>query len=127
MLNRDQIAGASDISTTDVPVPEWGGAVRLSVMTGAARDALQTAVAANKSPSYFEAALIVSAAVDEAGKPIFTGEDIPLLQGKSSAVLSRVARVAMDLNKIGVKAADAEEKNSEASQSDDSGTDSPSN
>ena len=29
ILNRDAILGAQDIPTEDIPVPEWGGSVRI--------------------------------------------------------------------------------------------------
>lgn len=122
MLNRDQILGASDVQTQDVDVPEWGGIVRISMMSGAARDALQASLVDNKKTSFFEAALVAATVVDETGALVFTPEDIAALQAKNATVLTRVAEASMALNKIGAAAADAAVKNSEAAQSGDSGT-----
>ena len=33
LLTRDEILAADDIKTEDVEVPEWGGDVRVSVMS----------------------------------------------------------------------------------------------
>ncbi|WP_321919308.1 hypothetical protein [Paraburkholderia tropica] len=122
MLNREQILGAVDVKTEDVDVPEWGGTVRIAVMSGVARDALQASVVDNKSPSRFEAALVAATAVDESGALLFSADDVATLQAKNATVLTRVAAVAMALNNIGKKAAEEAVKNSEAAQSGDSGT-----
>lgn len=122
MLNRDQILGAVDAKTEDFDVPEWGGSVRIAVMSGDARDALQASLADNKATSFFEAALVVATVVDDSGAQIFTAADIPALRAKSAPVLTRVAEVAMRLNGIGAKAAEDAVKNSGATQSEDSGT-----
>ncbi|QTD91759.1 hypothetical protein [Burkholderia anthina] len=122
MLNRQQILAASDLQSVDVPVPEWGGTVRVLMMSGTARDALQAQVVDNKSTSKFEAALIVATVVDDNGAPLFTVDDVAALQGKSSAALSRVSNAAMKLNRLGEKATEDAEKNSGATPSDGSGT-----
>jgi hypothetical protein len=122
MLNKEQILGAADIKSVDVDVPEWGGTVRVVMLSGTARDALQTQVAGNKSPSLFEAALIAATAVDDSGAPIFAADDVAALQAKSTAALQRVSDAAMKLNRLGGKATDEAEKNSAAAPSGDSGT-----
>jgi hypothetical protein len=39
ILNREAILGAVDLKKELVKVPEWGGEVYISMMTGEARDA----------------------------------------------------------------------------------------
>ena len=38
LLTREAILGAAPLRHEDVSVPEWGGVVRVSEMSGAARD-----------------------------------------------------------------------------------------
>ncbi|WP_213761976.1 hypothetical protein [Caballeronia sp. dw_19] len=126
MLTREQILAADDLKSEDVDVPEWGGSVRVIVMTGAARDAFQERMSdTDKSISYFHNNLLVATAVGEDGLPLFTGADMDALRTKSAAAVTRVATVAERLNGFGVKAVETAEKNSEAAPSGSSGSDSP--
>lgn len=122
MLTRDQLLGADDRKAETVSVPEWGGDVRIAVMTGAGRDDLQKKIAANKSNSFFEATLLVATLVGEDGVALLTEADVEALQTKSSDVVARVAKDAMRLNGLGQAATDAALGNSNSSQSSDSGT-----
>lgn len=65
-------------------------------------------------------ALIVMAVVDEAGARVFSDEDIYELARINRHVYLKIAGVARDLNGLGVAV-----KNSEASQEEDSLSDSP--
>ncbi|WP_144149348.1 hypothetical protein [Paraburkholderia sp. BCC1884] len=126
MLTREQILSANDLTAEDVDVPEWGGSVRITVMSGAARDAFQGQMSASdKSISYFHNSLLVATAVGEDGAPLFTVADMEALRTKSAAVVTRVANVAERLNGFGAKAVETAEKNSEAAPSGSSGSDSP--
>jgi hypothetical protein len=126
MLTREQILAADDLKSEDVDVPEWGGSVRVIVMTGTARDSFQERMAlSDKSISYFQNSLLVATATGEDGVPLFTAADMDALRAKSAAAVTRVTNVAERLNGFGVKAVETAEKNSEAAPSGSSGTDSP--
>ena len=124
-LTREQILGASDLGMEDVPVPEWGGVVRIRGLTGAERDAFEEGVirfrglADQRRPSPPEVRLInirarmVSlAAVDGDGRRLFSEHDVAELGKKSAAALSRLFDVATRL--AGMTAGEVEtlEKNS---------------
>ncbi|RQV39119.1 hypothetical protein DF027_21265 [Burkholderia cenocepacia] len=113
-LNRDQILCALDLPVESVGVPEWGGDVLVSVMSGAARDALMNTLATPQSSSRFQAIMIASTVVDERSKPIFSADDVEALAGKNPDVMARVVAVAMRMNGIGQTAVAEAEKNSEA-------------
>jgi hypothetical protein len=128
MLTREQILAADDLKSEDVEVPEWGGSVRVIVMTGAARDAFQERMAeSDKSISYFHNSLLVATAVGDDGAALFTASDMEALREKSAAAVTRVATVAERLNGFGAKAVETAEKNSEAAPSGSSGSDLPAN
>lgn len=105
-LNRDQILEASDLKTQTVSVPEWGGDVIVSAMTGAARDAWeQSLVLTNGSKTTvnmenMRARLVVATVVDEDGNRLFKDDDIARLGAKSGAALERVCKVAQRLNSL---------------------------
>src|SRR6185503_6397195 len=102
-LTKEQILGAADAKSKTVNVPEWGGTVRVKVMTGTERDAWEAAIldAEGKvSKRQFRAKLLVQTLVDDAGKLLFTEADLNALSEKSGAAISRVYDVAAKLNAL---------------------------
>jgi hypothetical protein len=103
-LNRSQILGASDLKTELVNVPEWGGDVIVSGMTGAARDAWEQSLVTQASTGStvnmenMRARLVVATVVDESGNRLFTAADVAALGAKSGTALDRVCKVAQRLN-----------------------------
>lgn len=124
ILTKEAILGAADLKTEAVEVPEWGGTVRISVMSGLARDQFLAQQNEKAAFSEFQSRLLVSTIVDDANQPIFTADDIDALRGKNQAVLSRLSEVAMRLNGMEPKAVENAAKNSEAAPSGDSGSNS---
>jgi hypothetical protein len=105
VLGRDAILGAHDLPTKDVPVPEWGGTVRIRSLTARDRDALETAVYQARqdglvAPDNVRARYASACIVGEDGKPLFTEEDIVALGGKSAAALGRVYDAVLSFNAI---------------------------
>lgn len=125
LLSKSEILAADDLKHEDVPVPQWGGSVRIRVMTGTERDEFRSQLASHGQDipvAVFSAALVAAAAIDEAGNRLFTMEDVTALQAKSAASLDWPAAVAMRLNGLGGKAIEDAAKNSESGQSGDSGS-----
>lgn len=103
MLNREAILAAADLKFEDVPVPEWGGSVRIGSMTGLQRDAWEQSLVPKKKGdgvdvSNIRARLVAACAIDENGVCIFTEADAAALGKKSAAALDRCAKVAQRLN-----------------------------
>jgi len=102
-LTRDAILLASDRKTQRVPCPEWGGAVLLRTMTGAARDAFEQLVSDRRKGERIDivgmkAEVIVRSACDEAGVALFTPKDVAELNAKSAKPLDRLFKVAQTLS-----------------------------
>lgn len=128
LLSRSAILDADDLKHEDVEVAQWGGTVRIRVMTGAERDEFRSAIASQEGSvpvGKFSAALLVATCVDESGARLFTMEDMHALAEKSAASLDAPAAVAMRLNGLGGGAVQEAAKNSASGQSDDSGSASP--
>ena len=128
LLTADQIM-AAPLASTDVPVPEWGGTVRVRAMSGSDRDSfrdlLRTAEGEQTSNTKFQATLLAFTLVNDRGELLFTVEQIQTLGLRSAAALERVGVAAMKLNGLLPDAIGEAAKNSEAAQNDDSGSDSP--
>jgi predicted Fe-Mo cluster-binding NifX family protein len=106
MLTRAQILAADDTRRQVVKVPEWGGEVTVSVMTGRQRDAWEASMAGQDAETIMRdarAKLVAACVIGEDGAPLFTQADVDALSGKSAAALDRVVKVAQRLNRIGEK------------------------
>lgn len=104
ILSREQILAAEDLPKETIDVPEWGGSVIVSTMTGTRRDAFEASIVlADGRPDLIDmrAKLAVACIVDEAGEPVFSQGDIVTLGRKSAKALERIVKVAQRLNKIG--------------------------
>lgn len=130
LLSRDAILQAKS-RFKDVPVPEWGGDVRVRDMGGNARDRLSQFLIDNKSMEGSKAnawafkCLLVSLTVcDDQGALLFSEQDVDALGHVSSTSLDLVFAAASELNGMSAKAQEREAKNSD-SPSADSGSDSP--
>ncbi len=114
LLGKLAILAALDIKTEDVPVPEWGGIVRVKTLTGTERDAFESGLVGTDNKRNLEnlrARLLSLAIVDENGSRVFSESDAALLGSKSAAALDRLFDVAQRLNGIGATAEAAIEKN----------------
>jgi hypothetical protein len=104
-LSAEDIFGAEDIKTVEVEVPEWGGIVRLRMMSG--EEAAQFSRMVEKDKGNANLKVLAMCAVNEAGDLLFTEEDVERLKKKSLAAIARLAKEAMRIN--GVSPGDAAE------------------
>lgn len=126
LLTREQILGVEDLGHEDVNVPEWGGVVRVGMLTGAERDAFEQAIVVRQGKKThmnldnIRARLVALCVVDGDGQRVFSETDVKALGRKSAVALNRVFEVAQRLN--GLTDEDMEELagNLETGQSDGS-------
>src|SRR5574341_2352955 len=96
LLSRDAILAAVDVQTEDVPVPEWGGTVRVRGLTGTERDQYELWIVQGKGRNrdinirQSRAKLVMMCVVDGDGKRLFDEADIVALGRKSALALPRV-------------------------------------
>ena len=129
ILSKSDIIAAQDLQTQEVPVPEWGGSVRVRSLTGTERDAFETClvkvVDGKRVPDMdnLRAKLLAATLVDENGTPLFSVADVGDLSdlgSKSAAALDRIFGVAQRLNGMAADSVEVAVKNSEPGQSDGS-------
>lgn len=100
-LNRETIFAVDDRQYEDVPVPEWGGTVRVMGLTGAERDRMEASVVGNgrkMNLTNFRARLCALSIVDENGDRVFSDLDVGTLGKKSAAALEHVFSVSQRLS-----------------------------
>lgn len=134
LLGKQQINQAVDRKWEDVPVPEWGGEVRLMELSAADRGYIEAgSVVANgqnpqlkvESLKVYREKLVGMAMVDENFNRIYTNKEISAgeLGGKSGAVIERLAAKVQELSGMGRFAQKEAEGNSDAAPSDSSDSD----
>jgi hypothetical protein len=110
MLSKDAILQKNNIYRfEDVEVPEWGGAVRLRVMSAAARSAFLASVMDVGSDGKvqrlrvekMQTTLLAYVIVDETGKPMFAPDEIGEMD---SGVVQRLFEIAQKLNSLEAEA-----------------------
>ena len=122
-LGRDAILAAPDCKVAAFPVPEWGGVVYVRVINGEERETLEDLITERPKDRHdIRARFAVMVLCDEAGKQLFSLADIAELNKKSGAALDRIFDFARDLNAMLPESVEGHEKNSDAGQSDASGS-----
>lgn len=130
LLGRNQILDAKDLQTEDVPVPEWGGEVRIRMLTGEERDAYEASMvelkkdgSAKANRENVRARLLILCIVNEQGEQMFNRADIKLLGRKSAKALERVINKVNEMNGISEKDIEELAEGFDSAPSEDSTSD----
>jgi hypothetical protein len=111
-MDKAQLFAALEAEVKEVEVKVINAVLRFRVMTGKARDEFQALIASgDKTASHFEAAIVAATVVDANGAAMFSSEDVAVLRDKSAGAVSEIAKVALQVNKIGADAEEAALKN----------------
>lgn len=104
-LTAKDILDSNDLETAEMEVPEWGGTLRLRVMTADEaikfQDVLNTPA---KKSAWVK--LLALCAVDADGNRLFSDREMELLKKKSTAVFLRLQDFLLKLNGFTQEAAD---------------------
>jgi hypothetical protein len=114
MLSRDEILSKTDLKKQTVNIPEWGGEVIVSEMSGEARDQWEQSLHDKDSKGRLvnpRANLVIATVVDEKGNRLFNDQDRDAVGKISSATLEIICRVAQRINKLTVDDLEQEKKN----------------
>ena len=110
LLNKNEILSADDRQTLDIEIPEWGGTVRITVMSGTSRDAYEASLVkmqddgsgngrtAERDLTNLRSKLVAACMIDEQGKQLFSVAEVEQLGSKNGAVLNRIYEEANNLN-----------------------------
>lgn len=100
-LSRDQIFAARDFVLEPLEVPEWGGTVFIRTMSVAHQEAYMAELAKRQGGKEFtglQCLLARYTVCGEDGALLFSDDDLPALNDRGFAAVSRVCDVAMRLN-----------------------------
>lgn len=106
LLTRADILGVTDLKFEIVPVPEWGGNVRVRGLRAVERDEYEASMVKQRGKNVdvnivnIRAGLVARTICDMQGNRVFSDGDIALLGQKSAAALERVFEVASRLSTI---------------------------
>lgn len=113
LLSKDQILSADDTQYEDVPVPEWGGEVRIRGLSGTEVDRYEQSVLRLRKGKQdlalmnATARLVAWCMIDEDGSRLFVNEDeVKELGKKSGVALQRCFDIAAKLS--GLRPGDVE-------------------
>lgn len=110
MSLADDILNCNDSTIEPCPVKEWGEAgkqLHLRLMTGAQRDAWETQCYLRRQSGdelFYEnmkARFLALCLCDDKGELVFRPDQVEALGKKSGAVLARIWKKALALNKLG--------------------------
>lgn len=104
LLSKSQIFAAKDLKEETVPVPEWGGSVRLVQMTARESAEFSKKMETTDGGNIGIYLMLVYAAQNADNTRVFTEEDIEHLKDKNMNVLILLQQKALDLNGMSVEA-----------------------
>lgn len=111
-MNKTELLAALESEVKEIHVDAVHAVLRFKLLTGRARDSFHAAVSKGDGAlSAFEAAIIAACVVDATGIPMFSSDDVDALRDKNAEAVAAVAKVAMQVNNIGVAAEAAAAKN----------------
>lgn len=131
LLTRAQIDTIDDRTWEDIPVPEWGGEVRILGLSGTERDAYQASMVrmgsqgnvAGVNLADSSARLLAKCIVDGDFNRLYTDKDVKSLGVKNGAVIRRLYKEAQRISGLGKEAVEDAAGKSETAPSDSSTSD----
>jgi len=117
LLSKDQILNIEDTKFEDVDVDEWGGSVRIKLMSASDRDAYEAStfkmIGKEIKPDMVNARakLVSKCAIDEDGNLLFSAGEVGKLGQKSSAAMDRLVSAARKINGMDEQAIENSIKN----------------
>ena len=129
LLTRGEILKAKDLKFEDVPVPEWGGTVRVQALTGDDRDEYEMFLFSQNegdgggvTKRGIRAYLLALSMVDDKGNRLFSRQDVEALGRKSYKALNRAFQAAQRLSGLLPDSVDAEKEIFGEGQNEGSGS-----
>lgn len=126
LLSAKEIFDKDDAEFLDVPVPEWGGEVRIKALTGTKRDKYENSLAKMKNGQMVpdvmnaRARLVAWSAINADGSALFGDSEIMRLGNKNAKALDRVFEAAAKLSGIAPEDVETAREDFSEGQSEDS-------
>ncbi len=114
MLSREEILSKVILQKELINIPEWGGDIYVTEMSGCARDAWEQTLIQKDDKGRLiapRAKLIIATVVDENGERLFTDNDIDAIGKLSAGALEKICDIAQKLNFLQVADLEKKKKN----------------
>ena len=108
-LNREALLGA--LPTAEVPVPDFGGAVRIRAISAADLFRWQDIAADKGRAAEALATLVQAAALNADGSPMFEPKDVPAIMNLPFMALETIAAAVLKLSRLDTASRDAAQGN----------------
>lgn len=112
VLTAEEILSQTNLSTSEVEVPEWGGTVRLRTLSAREAIEFQKTIETPGGKNKGNILIVSLCAVDENGKRLFRDDQLQQLMELNVKAFTRLARQCVKLNGLDETELDAEAKNS---------------
>ncbi len=99
ILNKHQIFASNDLKNKVVEMKEWGGDVKIRVMSAGEQLALNDFLTNNPKDEDMAFHFILMCSINEDGSKMFDQDDIPLLKEKSAESVIKLYQEILSLNK----------------------------
>lgn len=99
LLNKHQIFAADDLRNEIVAMKEWGGDIKIRVMSVREQLNFDKFLASKPDDKEMAFFLIVKSCIDENNQPLFTEDDIQFLEQKSADSILKLFQAILALNK----------------------------
>ena len=96
--NKQQIKEIDDLPTKIIEVAEWGGQLKLKMMSAKQRMEFERLTSKTKEPIENIILMVIYSCINEDGSLFFSLDDKEFLQSKSSDVLLRIFQEAVSLS-----------------------------
>jgi len=96
--NCEDILSRDDFEYAIIHVPEWDGDIRIRSLTGKERSEIARMTQVRKDGDGLFETLLIMAAVDDAGKPIFRKDHLDALKTKSAAISQRIGTEVLKIS-----------------------------
>ena len=110
LISKASVLSAEDFQYATVPVPEWGGDVRVRGLNAAEQSIIAKKYAEKKTED-LAIVLTIMGCVDENGERIFDTADRDVLKTKAYQVLERISKKILELSGNGAEGIDTAVKN----------------
>lgn len=133
LIGRKQIDDAVDLKTEDVPVPEWGGEVRLRELSSKERSLIEATTIGAKGQAIelrieafktLREKTVAAALIDQDGKRLYQDKEVAQLGLKSGQIVERLFQKVQKLSGMTEAAVKDAEGNSAGTATGSSGSDS---
>ncbi len=111
MLSRDEILSKAIVKQEVVNIPELGGDIIVSEMTGAERENWENSIEEKGRRTNLRAKLLVASLVDESGSRLFSQDDIEAVSKLPFSIIEKLCDISSKLNGFTSKEIDTAEKN----------------